>query len=224
MDETAPRLRIMRRSGKVRVVAVPGAALTVEGGTYSPGADGVIDIRPKAGATLEVRCAAGSDLTISTVSGAIDVRGDAGSVKITTKSGSLAIERATAVDARGASGRVEVGACAGVCHVAFVSSRVHIGAAGRAFVATVSGDIDVDDVGDAEVKTVSGSVSLGARGGGRLAARSISGSIKISVPGGSRPETNLAALSGRVRSDCEPGHDGEIRAKSLSGAISVTCR
>jgi len=224
MTETAPRLRITRRSGKVRVVAVPGAALAVEGGTFSPGVDGVIDIRSRARSVLEVRCAAGSDLTISTSSGAIDVRGDAGSVKVTTKSGALAIERATAVDARGASGRVDVGTCAGSCRVAYVSSDVHIGAAGSATVATVSGNIDVDDVGDAEVKTVSGRVSLGARGGGLLAARSISGSIDISVPLGSRPKTRLKAVSGRIRSDCETGHDGEIRAVSVSGAISVTCR
>jgi DUF4097 and DUF4098 domain-containing protein YvlB len=224
MNETTPRLRITRRSGKVRVVAEAGAALSVAGGSYSAGVDGVIEIRPEKSSTLEVRCAAGTDLTISTSSGAIDVRGDAGSVKVTTKSGALAIERATAVDARGASGRVEVGECAGECHVSYVSSHVHIGAAGRAMVATVSGDIDVDEVDDAEVKTVSGSVSLGARGGGRLAARSISGTIKISVPDGARPETRLHAVSGRVRNDCAPGHEGEIRAKSISGAISVTCR
>ena len=144
-------------------------------------------------------------------------------MKVTTKSGALAIERATAVDAARASGRVEVGACAGECHVAFVSSNVHIGEAGRAVVATVSGNIDADAVDDAEVKTVSGNIALGARGGGRLAARSISGSVKISVPDGSRPETRLKAVSGS-RSDCEPGHDGEIRAKTISGGISVTCR
>ena len=127
---------------------------------------------------LEVRCPAGSDLTISTVVGR-DRRarrrglGEGHDEERRRSS----IERATAVDARGASGRVEVGACAGDCHVVFVSSNVHIGEAGRAMVATVSGNIDVDAVDDAEVKTVSGNISLGARGGGRLAARSISGSV-----------------------------------------------
>lgn len=224
MTDTAPRLRITRRSGKVRVVAEPGAVLSVVGGTSEQAEDGVVDIRAAGGSLLEVHCPAGSDLTISTASGAIDVRGDAGSVKVITKSGALAIERATAVDARGASGRVDVGACAGECHVVFVSGNVKIGEAGSAVVATVSGNVEIDVVEDAEVKTVSGKISLGGRGGGRLAARSISGSVGVSVPSGSHPATRLKAVSGRVRCECEPGHDGEIRAASVSGSISVTCR
>jgi len=224
MTETTPRLRITRRSGKVRVVAEAGAVLSVVGGSTEAAEDGVVDIRGASGSLLEVRCPAGSDLTISTASGAIEVRGDAGSVKVITKSGALAVERATAIDARGASGRVDVGTCAGECHVVFVSGNVRIGEAGSAVVATVSGNIEIDAVGDAEVKTVSGKISLGGRGGGRLAARSISGSVGVSVPAGSRPATRLKAVSGRVRCDCEPGDDGEIRAASVSGSISVTCR
>jgi DUF4097 and DUF4098 domain-containing protein YvlB len=227
MTETgdkSPRLRITRRSGNVLVTAEPGATLRVEGGTTKLGDDGVIDIRARGGSLLEVTCAAGTDLTISTASGNIDVQGDAGSVKVITKSGSVSIERATAVNARGASGRVEVGACAGECRVVFASSNVTVGETERAVIATVSGNIDVEETNDAEVKTVSGNISLGARGGGSMAARSISGSVNVSVPDGSRPATRLKAVSGKVRCDCEPGHDGEIRVKSISGSISVTCR
>jgi len=224
MTEPTPRLRITRRSGKVHVVASPGAFLDVDGGSFVHCDDGAVDIRARGGSVLEVRCPAGSDLTISTSSGNIEVEGDAGSVKVITKSGALTIERARAIDARGASGRVEVGACSGECHAVFVSSNVHIGEAGRAVVATVSGDIDVEAVDDAEVKTVSGSVRLAARGGGHLVARAISGSVSVSVPVGSRPTTRLKAVSGRVRCEPEPGHDGEIKVASVSGAISVTCR
>jgi len=224
MTDTSPRLRITRRSGNVVVSAEPGATLSVEGGSTKLGDDGVIDVKPKRGAELDITCASGTDLTISTDSGNVDVRGDAGSVKVITKSGSVSIERASAVNARGASGRVEVGACAGECKVVFASSNVTIGEAGRAVVATVSGNIDVDAVDDAEVKTVSGNISLGARGGGTTAARSISGSIKVSVPDGARPATRLKAVSGKVRCEPEPGHDGEVKIKSVSGSISVTCR
>jgi DUF4097 and DUF4098 domain-containing protein YvlB len=224
MSEKGPRLRITRRSGNVVVNAEPGAALHVEGGTTKLGDDGVIDVRPQGGSLLEVTCASGTDLTISTASGNIEVRGDAGSVKVITKSGSVSIERATAVNARGASGRVEVGACAGDCRVVFASSNVTVGEAGRAVIATVSGNIDVDETDDAEVKTVSGNIQLGARGGGSMAARSISGSVEVSVPDGSRPATRLKAGSGRIRCEPEPGNDGEVRIKSVSGSISVTCR
>jgi DUF4097 and DUF4098 domain-containing protein YvlB len=224
MSENAPRLRITRRSGKVRVVADPDASVAVDGGVVEPNEDGSFEIHARGGAVLEVRCPTGSDLTISTASGSIEVRGEVGSVKVTTKSGDLDIERAAAIDARGASGRVDVGACAGECHVVFVSSSVHIGEAGRAVVATVSGNIEADAVDDAEVKTVSGNIALGARGGGRLAARSISGSVKISVPDGDRPGTRLKSVSGRINCECDQGDHGEILAKTISGGISVKCR
>ena len=223
MNDVA-RLRITRRSGKVRVIADADSPITVEGGTIASNADGTFEIRAQDSSVLEVRCPTGTDLTISTSSGAIEVRGEAGSVKVTTKSGDLAIERASAIDARGASGKVKVGACAGECHVVFVSGKVHIGAAGRAVVATVSGNIEADDVGDAECKTVSGNIELGARGGGSVAARSISGTVKISVPNGDRPATRLKSVSGRIRRECDLGDNGEIRVKTISGGIAVTCR
>lgn len=223
MNDT-PRLRITRRSGKVRVVADPGAPVSVDGGRVESNPDGSLEIRSQGSSTLEVQCPTGSDLTISTSSGAIEVRGEVGSVKVTTKSGNLEIEHATAIDARGASGRVEVGVCTGECHVVFVSGTVHIGEAGRAVVATVSGNIDAEEVNDAEVKTVSGNIELGARGRGRLSARSISGSVKISVPDGERPATHLKSVSGRVSCECDDGNDGDITAKTVSGRIKVTCR
>jgi DUF4097 and DUF4098 domain-containing protein YvlB len=222
--EEAARLRITRRSGKVRVIADDGAPVAVDGGRVEPAADGSFEIHARGSAVLEVRCPTGSDLTVSTASGSIEVRGEVGSVKVTTKSGDLAIERAAEIDARGASGRVEVGACAGECHVVFVSGSVHIGEAGRAVVATVSGNIEADAVDDAEVKTVSGNIALGARGGGRLAARTISGSVKIWVPDGDQPATRLKSVSGRVKCECGEGDHGEISAKTISGGISVKCR
>jgi DUF4097 and DUF4098 domain-containing protein YvlB len=88
----------------------------------------------------------------------------------------------------------------------------------------VSGNIEVDEADDAEVKTVSGNISIGARGGGTMAARSISGSVKVTVPDGSRPATRLRAVSGKVRCEPQPGEDGEVKIKSVSGSISVTCR
>jgi len=224
MNDTTPRLRISRRSGKVRVVANAGTPVSVEGGTLESNDDGSLEIHSRTSSTLEVQCPTGSDLTISTASGAIEVRGEVGSVRVTTKSGSLEIERASEIDARGASGKVNVGACARECHVVFVSGNVHIGEAGRAVVATVSGNIEADDVDDAEVKTVSGKIDIGARGGGKLSARSISGSVKISVPDGDRPTTRLKSVSGRVRCECSPGDDGSISAKTVSGGIEVKCR
>ena len=72
-------------------------------------------------------------------------------------------------------------------------------------VATVSGNIEADAVDNAEVKTVSGNIALGARGGGRLAARSISGAVKISVPAGDLPATRLKSMSGSRALRMRPG-------------------
>src|SRR2546425_934241 len=73
--EAPPRLRITRRSGKVRVVADPGVSVAVDGGSVEPNEDGSFEIHARGGALLEVRCPTGSDLTISTASGSIAVRG-----------------------------------------------------------------------------------------------------------------------------------------------------
>jgi DUF4097 and DUF4098 domain-containing protein YvlB len=224
MNDSKPRLRISRRSGKVRVVADPGAPVSVEGGRMETSADGSLEIHARGGDTLVVTCPTGSDLTISTASGAIEVTGEVGSVRVTTKSGKLEIEHASAIEARGASGRVTVGVCTGECHVVFASGSVHIGEAGSAVIATVSGNIEAGEVDDAEVKTVSGDVEIGSRGGGNLSARSISGSVRITVPDGDRPATRLKSVSGRVSCECDQGDHGEIRAKTVSGRIAVTCR
>jgi hypothetical protein len=73
MSESTARLRITRRSGKVHVIAEPGSSLAVEGGTFVENADGTVDVRSVQSGVLEVRCPTGSDLTISTASGAVDV-------------------------------------------------------------------------------------------------------------------------------------------------------
>ena len=224
MNDSTPRLRISRRSGKVLVVADAGSPVSVEGGSVETRDDGTLEIHSRGSSTLVVKCPTGSDLTISTSSGAIEVTGEVGSVRVTTKSGKLEIEHASAIEARGASGRVTVGVCTGECHVVFATSSVRIGEAGSAVIATVSGDIEAGDVNDAEVKTVSGNIDIGARGGGRLSARSISGSVRITVPDGDRPSTRLKSVTGRISCECGQGENGEITAKTVSGRIAVTCR
>jgi len=195
MNDATPRLRISRRSGKVRFVADPGAPVSADGGSVETTADGSLEIHSRSSDTLVVTCPTGSDLMISTASGAIEVTGEVGSVRVTTKSGKLEIEHAAAIEARGASGRVTVGVCTGECHVVFASSSVHVGEAGSAVIATVSGNIRAGAVNDAEIKTVSGDIEIGSRGGGRLSARSISGSVRITVPEGERPSTRLKSVS-----------------------------
>jgi DUF4097 and DUF4098 domain-containing protein YvlB len=218
------RLHISNRSGSIRVTAAPGAAFDVDGGELERDPEGGLRVRNRASGSIDVRCPEGTDLVIGTISGTVDVHGPAGAVKVATVSGKVNVERAGEVDVRTKSGNVAVGACAGDCHVVVTSSDVTVGEAARASVASVSGRVAVDRLDDAEVKTVSGTVELGARGGGQVSVRTVSGNVEVSVPTDRAPVTRLKSFSGKVACDCASGTDGEVRVKTMSGAIRVRCR
>jgi DUF4097 and DUF4098 domain-containing protein YvlB len=224
LTESQP-LHVSTRSGKVRVTALPGAALEVSGGTVVHEEKGVLLVRRTPGASkIEIRCAAGSDVTIGTVSGSVECAGELGALRIATISGKVNVEHATSVDVRTKSGRVEVGACEGDCRIVVASAKVHIGRAGRAMVAAISGQVLAEDVGGAEVKTVSGKVFLETTGAGRVSVKTVSGGVEVRVPREIQPATRLRSISGKVQCDCPTGGDGEINVASVSGGIKVLCR
>jgi DUF4097 and DUF4098 domain-containing protein YvlB len=216
------RVRIETRSGNIRLEAVEGAEVSVVGGEIREERDGTTLI--KGGSKrLEVVVPSGADVTIGTHSGSVELRGWVGSARISTKSGSIEVDRAHALDARTASGSVRVERCDGECRVVVVSGSVKIGRAGRASLSCVSGTIQADQVDDAEVKNVSGTTELGANATGRVTVRSVSGKVKISVPSDRCPATRLRSVSGKIRCDCDQGHDGEVDVKTVSGTIQVAC-
>lgn len=219
------RLHISNRSGAVRVTAQSDATLDVKGGRIDRDPEGGLRVdgdRPSK--TIDVVCAEGTDLVIGTISGAVEIRGPAGAVKVATVSGNIRVERAASLDVRTKSGTVDVGSCTGDCNVVVTSSTVKVGEAGRAKVSAVSGRIEVDRLDDAKVQTVSGKVELGSRGGGQVLVQTVSGNVEVSVPPDRAPSTALKSMSGRIACDCQTGTDGEIRVKSLSGAIRIRCR
>jgi len=219
-----PALHVTTRSGHVRVAAVVGATLEVSGGTTETQDDGSIRIRRAPDAdTIEVRCAAGSDVTIGTVSGRVDVSGDPGAVRVATVSGSIRIERAARVDVRSKSGSVEIGQCADDCRIMTTSSKVNVGTAARATVAAVSGVVVLGRVGRAEVKSVSAKVWLAlASDAVRVSVHSVSGKVEVRVPPALKPATRLRSISGRVECDVTRGTDVEVAVASVSGAIRVS--
>ncbi len=225
MTEVPPRLQVTSRSGRVRVTAAYGSTLEIEGADIEEQVDGSMQVRALSGSkTVEVRCATGTDVSIGTASGRIETVGPLGEVRAASKSGKIIIDRAALVDARTSSGSVRVGDCEGECRVVVASGKVSIGRAGKVAVAAVSGTVEADDVHDAEIKTVSGKITVGARGGGDLRVKSVSGTVEVVVPAASTPATALKSLSGRIRCECAPGTDGEIKIATVSGSIRVTCR
>jgi DUF4097 and DUF4098 domain-containing protein YvlB len=219
------QLNVSTRSGNVRVVAEPGAELSIDGGAVVGEHDGALQVRRTEGAkTIVVHCPAASDVTIGTVSGDIETEGMLGAVRIATVSGRVHVAEASRVDVRGKSGTVEIGTCAGDCRVVVISAKVRIGKAQRASVAGVSGVVEADDVDGADVKTVSGKVLLGANGAGAVSVHTVSGNVEVRVPDDVQPATKLRSISGRVRCECTLGTAGPIAVASVSGAIRISCQ
>lgn len=221
MPEPAP-LHITTRSGKVRVDASAGTELSIEGGRAETHDDGTVHIRrePSSG-TIVVQCASGTDVTVGTVSGNVDLLGGLGAVRVATVSGRIRVEDVARIDVRTKSGKIDIGTCTGDCRITTKSSAVHVTSAGRATVAAVSGVVVLENVRGAEVKTVTGKVLIGAEGGDRIAVHTVSGHVAIRLPAQTKPATRLRSVSGRIRCDLASGDDFVVSVSSVSGAIEV---
>jgi hypothetical protein len=221
-------LHLTTRSGHVTVIAEERADVFAEEGASSRGpetdATGRISFgSAKGGSTsLLVRCPTGTDLTVGTISGNVELRGQLGQARVTTVSGSISVERAEELDARSVSGNIEVENCSGRCLLRTKSGRAVCANARDARVSTVSGQITLNDAtGHVRAQTVSGTVRVGTQRNGDVAVQTISGSVKINVPHGIRPDTQLRTLVGRPHIECEQGSDCRIAVRSMSGQIDV---
>jgi DUF4097 and DUF4098 domain-containing protein YvlB len=224
MADPPLRLNVTTRRGKVKVTAVPGAALAIEGGAVVREHEGVKEIRrdPESEEII-VTCPSGTDVTIGTISGRVSTEGELGAVRIATVSGKVRIGDATRVDVRTKSGSIEIEDCTGECRVVSTSAKVRIGHAERAAIAGVSGEVEAKGLGGAEVKTVSGKVLLGVTGASPVSVHTVSGKVEIRVPRDCQPATRLKSISGKIHCDCPSGSDGEIAVASVSGTIRVSC-
>jgi len=221
-------LHLMARSGRVSVVGEERPDVLIESGAPSRGIETDETGRVRLGsakggsAALEVRCPAGSDVVIGTMSGRVELRGTLGDVRVTTVSGDIEVERAEALDVRTVAGSIEVGACPGQCSLRTKSGKASVGSAGDAFVSTISGAIRLGKTArKVRAQTVSGQVRVGTQNDGDVKVQTLSGSVTVEVPEGVRPEAHLASMTGRPRSDCPEGEDCRIAVRSVSGKIEV---
>jgi len=220
----ADPLKITTRSGNVHVRVVAEGELVVVKGTAERLENGTIHIRREPSeSVIEVQCAPGTDVTVGTLSGKVELEGALGAVRIATVSGKIRVDRVARVDVRTKSGKVDIRDCAGECRVMTTTSNVHIGRAGRATVAAVSGAVLLEHVDAAEVKSVSGKVLIATGGRERVSVHTVSGKVEVRVPQSVRPATRLRSVSGRINDECQPGDDCEIAVASISGAINVSC-
>ena len=217
------QLRISAVSGRVTVIAEPRNDVVVDrGGTAVPGPDQVVEIRARRPSdSIEVRCPPDADVMVGTRSGSVELRGQLGTVGVTSQSGSIRAATVADADLRTVSGKVEIVACNGRCRVSTTSGRISVGAAGDAELSTVSGSIGVDDVkGSAQVRSVSGKVGVGSSAGGAVHVRTVSGRITIRLPVGVRPNVRYAGR-GSVRSELEPGTDVLVDVANVSGTVRL---
>jgi DUF4097 and DUF4098 domain-containing protein YvlB len=223
-------LHVSTRSGRVTVTADENADVRIEsdapmrGDKIEVDATGRVSVRSGRGGSgwLEIRCPAGSDIVVGTVSGKVELSGKLGEVRVTTVSGSIAVDHAEFLDVRSISGSIEVERCLGACRLQTKSGRTTVGGAGDAQLSTISGRIRLDNAtGKVRMRTVSGKVQLGTEGKGDVAVETMSGSVQVEVPAGVRPQTRLRSLTGKPKCGCEEGDDCRISISSMTGKIEV---
>lgn len=217
-------LRLTASSGRIHAIAEERADVAIERGERHESAEGV-EVRGGSHG-LAVRVPLGTELVIGSASGAVELQGQCGPVRVTTRSGRVSIESCTSLDARTMSGRVEVARAAGDARVKTGNGRVHLAeVGGEAHVATVSGRVEIEHVGGPlRVSSVSGRIEVALTGATDARAESVSGRVSIALPEGVHPEASLRSISGRCTCEPEPGSDCSITARSVSGALEVVQR
>ena len=128
-------------------------------------------------------------------------------------SGDVALELVESLDAKVASGDVEVGRVDGEAHVDNASGDVELGEAG----------------GSVKVRTASGDQQVRSVAEGRVDLTSASGDILVGIKQGSRVYIDARSMSGEVSSELELGDDAagddgplvELQVTAMSGDVEV---
>lgn len=222
---SATRVRLHAVSGKVVVEAQDRTSVDIgQDAMQEVVDDGIVEVRPrKASSSVRVAVPLGSDVTIGTVSGNVELVGTLGAVRVTSASGSIEVERVDSADLRTVSGGVFVERCAGMCRVSNKSGKVVVGEAGDVEISSVSGSVRIEARSVVDVRTVSGKVDVHSGAGGPVRVRTVSGSIEVALPSGVRPNVRLGGL-GKVRRHYEEGDDVEVDVRTVSGKIEIAAR
>ena len=187
---------------------------------------------------LRVTCPPGAELHVQTKSADVRGRGVFGASEVKTASGDINLgEIAGDARVKTASGDVSIEDVHGVTHVQTASGDLAMQRArGEVTGQLVSGDIWIRDaLRSVALNTVSGDMRLDAVVEGSIDLTAISGDILVGVRRGSRIFVDCNTISGSTNSELElsdspsasteggePGPQLELRAKPVSGDLSVT--
>ena len=241
--ESDPRIEVRIASGEVRLLPGEEGAIRV-----------VADARPDAGldvsqrgSTVEVtterrgwlrsddaRVTAylppGAEATLSTASADIAVRTQVARLAINTASGDVAIEQASEVDVKTASGDVRCRLLEGPAQIVSASGDLIIDSCTeRASLSAASGDIVIKEATGPGVKasTASGDVTINLCRAAEIDCKSMSGTVNLGIPPRTRVSLDAHTLSGEVRlpspagGQQDPESSIRVKARLVSGDLRV---
>ena len=104
-------VRVTASSGKIRITTEARGDVVVDRGQDHP-LGGVLEVSGSDDGVV-MRVPTGTDLVVGSHSGAVELSGSFGELRVTTRSGRVEIEACGSLDVRTVSGRVTVGAVAG---------------------------------------------------------------------------------------------------------------
>jgi len=185
-----------------------------------------IDVR------LAIRAPEGVNVKAETASADLRGRGRFGSVDAKAASGDVELDEiARDASVGAASGDVKIRSVGGAAEISTASGDVELGrVAAETVVRTASGDVTVDDAGGGvTVKTASGDQRIASVAAGTVELQSMSGDISVGIRQGSNVWVDARAMSGDLSSELELGEEQpaddaplvELRAASMSGDVKV---
>jgi DUF4097 and DUF4098 domain-containing protein YvlB len=215
-------IRVATGSGSIRVLAEPRDDVDAEHAVIAVEGDVVKVAGRRGSSSITVRVPEDSDVVVGTRSGAVELTGRVGSLRVQAMSGNVNADHAASVDIRTMSSSIHVVRCDGMCRVKTKSGSAHVESAAEVDVAIGSGSIDIDHVDHGgRARSISGSVRVSIGGHDQMEAETMSGSITITVPHECRPNVRAQSHSRTTNISVPAGDDCLVLAKTMSGVITV---
>jgi hypothetical protein len=173
---------------------------------------------------------AGTAARVAVASADVHLRGRFAHTELTAASGDLAVDEATELELRTASGNARAGTVRGAASIGTASGEIRLGTVeGNLRARTASGDVSVERAESAtSISTASGDVTVGTAAGESVRVKTASGDVTVGVAPGLRVWLDLSSVSGRMQSGlAEDGAAGEgpaqlsLTLRSVSGDLRV---
>jgi DUF4097 and DUF4098 domain-containing protein YvlB len=221
------RLDLSLPAGEIEVEAVPAGEAIVElelvRGSEAAVEEARVELRgdelivkvdhPNAEVRVRLQAPEGSALRAKTASGDVRTRGRLGDTDLKSASGDVKLDWVGSLEAKIASGDLEVAQVAGDARVDSASGDVELG----------------ETLGGVTVRTASGDQQLRSVVEGKVELASASGDIRVGIKRGSRLWVDARSMSGDVSSELEVGDEAsggdgplvELQVTAMSGDVSV---